>query len=32
MDDQGVTTLRDTLRNVPGISLASGEGSSQATP
>ena len=29
MDDQGVTTLRDALRNVPGISLASGEGSSQ---
>ena len=29
MDDQGVTTLRDALRNVPGISLASGEASSQ---
>jgi outer membrane receptor for ferrienterochelin and colicin len=29
MDDQGVTTLRDALRNVPGISLTSGEGSSQ---
>ena len=29
MDDQGVTTLRDALRNVPGISLAAGEGSSQ---
>src|SRR5262249_55018056 len=29
MDDQGVTTLRDALRNVPGISLAAGEASSQ---
>src|SRR5215475_7178853 len=29
MDDQGVTTLREALRNVPGISLAAGEGSSQ---
>jgi catecholate siderophore receptor len=29
MDDQGVTTLRDALRNVPGISLASGEAASQ---
>jgi catecholate siderophore receptor len=28
-DDQGVTTLRDALRNVPGISLGAGEGSSQ---
>jgi catecholate siderophore receptor len=25
MEDQGVTTLRDALRNVPGISLAAGE-------
>jgi catecholate siderophore receptor len=25
MQDQGVTTLRDALRNVPGISLAAGE-------
>jgi catecholate siderophore receptor len=29
MDDQGVTTLRDALRNVPGISLAAGEGGAQ---
>ena len=29
MADQGVTTLRDTLRNVAGISLAAGEGSAQ---
>ena len=29
MDDQGVTTLRDALRNVPGISLAAGENSAQ---
>ncbi|HWB50557.1 MAG TPA: TonB-dependent siderophore receptor [Stellaceae bacterium] len=29
MDDQGVTTFRDALRNVPGISLAAGEGASQ---
>ncbi len=29
MDDQGVTTFRDALRNVPGISLAAGENSSQ---
>ncbi len=29
MDDQGVTTLRDALRNVPGISIAAGEFSSQ---
>lgn len=27
--DEGVTTLRDTLRNVAGISLAAGEGGSQ---
>ncbi len=27
--EQGVTTLRDALRNVAGISLAAGEGSSQ---
>lgn len=26
MEDQGATTLRDTLRNVPGISIAAGEG------
>lgn len=25
MDDQGATTMRDALRNVPGISLAAGE-------
>lgn len=29
MKDQGVTTLRDALRNVPGISLAAGEGGAQ---
>jgi catecholate siderophore receptor len=29
MDDQGVTTLRDALRNVAGISIAAGEGGSQ---
>jgi catecholate siderophore receptor len=29
MNDQGVTTLRDALRNVPGISLATGEAASQ---
>lgn len=29
MQDQGATTLRDALRNVAGISLAAGEGSSQ---
>jgi catecholate siderophore receptor len=29
MDDQGTTTLRDALRNVAGISLAAGEGSTQ---
>lgn len=29
LDDQGVTTFRDALRNVPGISLAAGEGGSQ---
>ena len=27
--DEGVTTLRDTLRNVPGISLAAGESGAQ---
>jgi catecholate siderophore receptor len=27
--DEGATTLRDTLRNAPGISLAAGEGGSQ---
>lgn len=27
--DQGVATLRDTLRNAPGISLAAGEGGAQ---
>ncbi len=27
--EQGATTLRDTLRNAPGISLAAGEGGSQ---
>lgn len=27
--DQGVSTLRDTLRNAPGISLAAGEGGAQ---
>ena len=29
LDDQGITTLRDALRNVPGISLAAGEGGAQ---
>ncbi len=29
MKEQAVTTLRDTLRNVPGISLAAGEGGAQ---
>ena len=29
MQDQGATTLRDVLRNAPGISLAAGEGGSQ---
>jgi catecholate siderophore receptor len=29
IDDQGANTLRDTLRNVPGISLAAGEGGAQ---
>jgi catecholate siderophore receptor len=29
IQDQGSTTLRDTLRNAPGISLAAGEGGSQ---
>jgi catecholate siderophore receptor len=29
MDDQHTTTLRDALRNVAGISIAAGEGSSQ---
>jgi catecholate siderophore receptor len=29
LDDQGVATLRDTLRNAPGISLAAGEGGAQ---
>lgn len=29
IDDQNDITLRDTLRNVPGISLAAGEGGSQ---
>jgi catecholate siderophore receptor len=29
MEDQGVTTLRDALRNVAGISIAAGEGGSQ---
>ncbi len=29
MDDQGVTTMREALRNVPGISLAAGEGAQQ---
>jgi catecholate siderophore receptor len=29
MKEQGVTTLRDSLRNVPGISLAAGEGGAQ---
>ena len=29
IDDEGVTTLRDSLRNVPGVSLAAGEAGSQ---
>ncbi len=29
MDDQGVTNFRDALRNVPGLSIAAGEGGSQ---
>lgn len=29
MHEEGVTTLRDALRNAPGISLAAGEGGSQ---
>jgi catecholate siderophore receptor len=29
MDDQGVTTMRDALRNIPGVSLAAGEGGQQ---
>jgi catecholate siderophore receptor len=29
MQDQGASTLRDTLRNVPGISLAAGESGAQ---
>lgn len=29
LDDQGATTMRDALRNVPGISLAAGEGGAQ---
>ena len=29
LKDQGVSTLRDTLRNVPGISLAAGEAGAQ---
>lgn len=29
IQDQGVSTLRDTLRNVPGISLAAGEAGAQ---
>lgn len=29
MKDEGVSTLRDTLRNVPGISLAAGEAGAQ---
>jgi catecholate siderophore receptor len=29
MQDQGAATLRDALRNAPGISLAAGEGGSQ---
>ncbi|MFC5862851.1 TonB-dependent receptor domain-containing protein [Acidicapsa dinghuensis] len=29
LQDQGVSTLRDTLRNVPGISLAAGESGAQ---
>ncbi|MGI4828527.1 MAG: TonB-dependent receptor, partial [Janthinobacterium lividum] len=29
LKDEGVTTLRDTLRNVPGISIAAGEAGAQ---
>ena len=29
LDDEGVTTMRDALRNVPGVSLAAGEGGQQ---
>jgi catecholate siderophore receptor len=29
IEDQGVVTLRDALRNVPGISIAAGEGGAQ---
>ena len=29
LEDQGATTLRDTLRNVAGISIAAGEGGAQ---
>jgi len=29
MQEQGISTLRDTLRNVPGISLAAGESGAQ---
>jgi catecholate siderophore receptor len=29
LEDQGVTTMRDALRNVPGVSLAAGEGGQQ---
>ena len=29
MDDQGITRISDALRNVPGISLAAGEGGNQ---
>lgn len=31
MQDQGLSTLRDSLRNVPGISLAAGEAGAQET-
>ncbi len=29
LDDEGVTSMRDALRNVPGVSLAAGEGGQQ---
>jgi catecholate siderophore receptor len=29
LDDQGVTSMRDALRNVPGVSIAAGEGGQQ---
>jgi catecholate siderophore receptor len=29
LDDKGITTLRDALRDVPGVSLAAGEGAQQ---